>query len=110
MNQFFKFSNNSRFFDLVKEYGDKLPADKKGPIEDAVAELKKSHEAKDFEGMKANTEKLNTIFQAASQEMYAQQEAGAQPEGDAGTEKGEDEVTDVDFEEVTEETAEEEQK
>jgi len=84
----------------LKEYGDKLPADKKGPIEDAVAELKKSHEAKDFEGMKANTEKLNTIFQAASQEMYAQQEAGAQPEGDAETEKGEDEVTDVDFEEV----------
>ena len=87
----------------LTEYGDKLPADKKAPIEEALAELKKSHEAKDLEGMKANTEKLNTVFQAASQEMYAQQEqaGGAQPEGNA--EGGEDEVTDVDFEEVTEE-------
>jgi molecular chaperone DnaK len=87
----------------LAEYGDKLPADKKAPIEEALAELKKSHEAKDLEGMKANTEKLNTVFQAASQEMYAQQDAGAEagPEGNA--EGGEDEVTDVDFEEVTEE-------
>jgi len=90
----------------LKEYGDKLPADKKQPIEDALAELKKVHEAKDLEGMKAGVEKLNTVFQAASQEMYnAQQQAG----GDAGagaenTEAGNDEeVTDVDFEEVTDE-------
>ncbi|NQY05511.1 MAG: molecular chaperone DnaK [Flavobacteriaceae bacterium] len=83
----------------LKEYGDKLPADKKAPIEEALAELKKSYEAKDLEGMKANTEKLNTVFQAASQEMYAQQEqAGGLPEANA--EGGEDEVTDVDFEEV----------
>ena len=89
----------------LKEYGDKLPADKKQPIEDALAELKKAHEAKDIEGMKAGTEKLNTVFQAASQEMYqAQQEAGAQPGADAGASAdGGDEVTDVDFEEVTEE-------
>jgi molecular chaperone DnaK len=86
----------------LAEYGDKLPADKKAPIEEALAELKKSHEAKDLDGMKANTEKLNTVFQAASQEMYAQQEqAGGQPEANA--ESGEDEVTDVDFEEVVEE-------
>jgi molecular chaperone DnaK len=90
----------------LKEYGDKLPADKKQPIEDALAELKKAHEAKDLEGMKAGVEKLNTVFQAASQEMYnAQQEAGAQPGADAGAEGagGDDEVTDVDFEEVTDE-------
>lgn len=88
----------------LKEYGDKLPADKKGPIEDALAELKKSHEAKDLEGMKANTEKLNTVFQAASQEMYAQQQQeGGQPGAEANAEGGGDEVTDVDFEEVTEE-------
>jgi molecular chaperone DnaK len=97
----------------LAEYGDKLPADKKQPIEDALAELKKAHEAKDLEGMKAGTEKLNTVFQAASQEMYsAQQEAGGgQPGADAGAEgaAGGDEVTDVDFEEVTEE-AEEEKK
>ena len=97
----------------LAEYGDKLPADKKAPIEEALAELKKSHEAKDLEGMKANTEKLNTVFQAASQEMYAQQDAGAQA-GPEGSESSEDEVTDVDFEEVTEdapeEAAEEEKK
>ncbi len=92
----------------LKEYGDKLPADKKAPIEEALAELKKSHEAKDLEGMKANTEKLNTVFQAASQEMYAQQQqAGEQPGADAGGEVGGDEVTDVDFEEVTEDAGEE---
>jgi len=95
----------------LKEYGDKLPADKKQPIEEALAELKKSHEAKDLEGMKANTEKLNTVFQAASQEMYAQQEqAGAQPGPEGNAEGGEGEVTDVDFEEVTEEETPEEEK
>ena len=87
----------------LKEYGDKLPADKKAPIEEALAELKKSHEAKDLEGMKANTEKLNTVFQAASQEMYAQQEQAGAAQPEANAEGGEDEVTDVDFEEVTEE-------
>lgn len=88
----------------MKEYGEKLPADKKQPIEDALAELKKAHEAKDLEGMKSGIEKLNTVFQAASQEMYAQQQQqGAQPNAEAGTDAGGDEeVTDVDFEEVTE--------
>ena len=53
--------------------------------------------------MPANTEKLNTVFQAASQEMYAQQEqAGGQAGPEANAEGGEDEVTDVDFEEVDE--------
>ena len=90
----------------LKEYGDKLPADKKQPIEDALAELKKSHEAKDMDAMKAGIEKLNTVFQAASQEMYAQQGAeGAQAGPDAGGAEGasDEEVTDVDFEEVTDE-------
>jgi molecular chaperone DnaK len=90
----------------LKEYGDKIPADKKQPIEDALAELKKSHEAKDVEAMKAGIEKLNTVFQAASQEMYnAQQQEGAGAQADAGADSstGDDEVTDVDFEEVTEE-------
>jgi len=90
----------------LKEYGDKLPADKKQPIDDALAELKKAYEAKDLEGMKAGTEKLNTVFQAASQEMYqAQQEAGSGPQSGDDAEAsadGGDEVTDVDFEEVTE--------
>ncbi|PCJ00881.1 MAG: molecular chaperone DnaK [Flavobacteriales bacterium] len=87
----------------LKEYGDKLPADKKAPIEEALAELKKSYEAKDLEGMKANTEKLNTVFQAASQEMYAQQQQEGATGGEESSDGGESEVTDVDFEEVVEE-------
>jgi len=88
----------------LKEYGDKLPEDKKGPIEEALAELKTAHGAKDFDGIDASMEKLNTVFQAASQEMY-QQTGGDQPEAN-GAEQGKDEkegdeeVTDVDFEEV----------
>ncbi len=87
----------------LKDYGDKLPADKKQPIEDALAELKKAYEAKDVDACKAGVEKLNTVFQAASQEMYnAQQQAGgAADAGNASEANGSDEVTDVDFEEVT---------
>ncbi len=90
----------------LKDYGDKLPADKKQPIEEALAELKKAHEAKDVDACKAGIEKLNTVFQAASQEMYnAQQQAGgaegAEGAGNTSGENGSDEVTDVDFEEVT---------
>jgi len=89
----------------LNEFGDKLPADKKQPIEDALAELKTAHEAQDLAAIETSMEKLNTVFQAASQEMYqAQQEqAGANgaeaPTGDAS---GDEEVTDVDFEEVSE--------
>ena len=88
----------------LKEYGDKIPADKKQPIDDALAELKKAHEAKDIAAIDASMEKLNTVFQAASQEMYAaQQEAQAQGGAEAGGEAqagADEEVTDVDFEEV----------
>ena len=91
----------------LKEFGDKLPEDKKQPIEEALAELKTAHEAKDLAAIETSMEKLNTVFQAASQEMYqASQEEGAQANGaEAGaSEEGEDsEVTDVDFEEVEEE-------
>tara|TARA_B110000046_G_scaffold28052_1_gene28724 strand:- start:18650 stop:20575 length:1926 start_codon:yes stop_codon:yes gene_type:complete len=98
----------------MAEFGDKLPADKKAPIESALAELKKAHEAKDFAAMEPATEKLNTVFQSASQEMYAQggaegaAEGQPEPAADAGA--NEDEVTDVDFEEVEEEEEEEEKK
>jgi molecular chaperone DnaK len=89
----------------LSEYGDKLPADKKQPIEDALAELKTAFEAKDIATIETASEKLNTVFQAASQEMYnaanADQAGGTQgTEADAGS--AEDEVTDVDFEEVDE--------
>ena len=87
----------------LKEFGDKLPADKKGEIETVLADLKKAHAEKNLTDIQSKMEQLNTIFQAASQEMYSQ--AGAQPnsEGNAGAGKGDDEVTDVDFEEVKDE-------
>ncbi len=88
----------------LEEFGDKIPADKKAPIEEALVALKAAHETADVDAMKAGIEKLNTVFQAASQEMYAaQDEAGAQPEGGADANEGDEEVTDVDFEEVTDE-------
>lgn len=93
----------------LKEFGDKIPADKKQPIDDALAELKKAHESQDVEATSAATEKLNTVFQAASQEMYnAQQEQGggeqASENGSADANaEGDEEVTDVDFEEVKDE-------
>ena len=91
----------------LKELGDKLPEDKKGPIESALADLKKSFEAKDIDGIDKHMEALNTVFQAASADMYAQQDgANGGPEGGDGqqsTEGVDDEVEDVDFEEVKEE-------
>lgn len=90
----------------LKEFGDKIPADKKQPIEDALAELKKAHESKDLAAIDSGMEKLNTVFQAASQEMYQGQQAGAEngEQSSAGAEGAADEeVTDVDFEEVEEE-------
>jgi len=92
----------------LKEYGDKIPAEKKEPIEAALNELKEVHKSENIEAIDAAMETLNTAFQAASEEMYAAQaaEGGAQgqPGADASQEgsdvKAEDEVTDVDFEEV----------
>ncbi len=87
----------------LKEFGDKIPADKKQPIEDALTELKKAHESRDIPAIDSAMEKLNTVFQAASQEMYqGQQNADAQPGADTSNATSDDEVTDVDFEEVTE--------
>ncbi|WP_010665373.1 molecular chaperone DnaK [Marinilabilia salmonicolor] len=95
----------------MKEFGDKIPAEKKKPIEDALAKLKEAHKSQDVAAIDKATEELNTVFQAASQEMYnASQEAQGgqqpggeqQPGGDQSGKKGgdDDEVTDVDFEEV----------
>ena len=89
----------------LAEYGDKIPADKKEPIESALAELKTAHAAKDFAAIETSMEALNTVFQAASQEMYAQGDAGeAQAEGGASEASAEtQDAEDVDFEEVNEE-------
>ncbi|MFV0268372.1 MAG: Hsp70 family protein, partial [Draconibacterium sp.] len=95
----------------LKEYGDKIPADKKQPIEDALKKLKEAHASKDLAAIDAAMNELNTVFQAASQEMYnASQAQGGQqggpqggPQADGGAQsqpKNDGEVTDVDFEEV----------
>ena len=86
----------------IAEFGDKLPADKKQPIEDAIAELKKAHETQDISAIDAAMEALNQIFQAASQEMYAQSNATSAEPGaqDQEAEGATEDVTDVDFEEV----------
>ena len=92
----------------LKEYGDKLPADKKAGIEKAAADLKEAHQKRDFAGIDAHMATLNQIWQEASQHMYQQpneQQTGANPnpgQSSQGGQKagGQDEVTDVDFEEV----------
>lgn len=94
----------------LKEIGDKLPADKKGQIESALARLKEAHKGQDLSGIDAATNDLNAAFQAASQDIYNAQNAqqagpqqnagGQQPSGDQGGNQ-DDDVTDVDFEEVT---------
>jgi molecular chaperone DnaK len=92
----------------LKDFGDKLPVDKKGPIENALAKLKEAHKNQDIAGIDAATAELNTVFQAASEEMYRagaqQQQEQGQPNPGTGQQPGgsnnTDEVTDVDFEEV----------
>lgn len=89
----------------LKEYGDKIGADKKAPIEGGLTKLKEAYAAKDFAAMEIAQNELQTAWNAASEEMYkASQDADAQqaPQGDASQEAGNPagEVTDVDFEEV----------
>jgi len=91
----------------LKEYGDKIPADKKGSIENALNQLKEAHKSKDLSLIDSAMSALNTAWQAASEDMYkaTQQQGGPQqqePQSDpnAGKGKTDGEVTDVDFEEV----------
>ena len=92
----------------MKEFGDKIPDDKKEVIEKAVEELKEAHKAQDVALIDTTLEALNTAWQAASQDLYqAQQEAGANGNGTEATEDSTadggsqaDDVTDVEYEEV----------
>jgi len=96
----------------LKEYGEKVPADKKASIEKALEELKTAHKNKDLPGIDTAMAGLNSIWQSASEEMYKNAEqpgpqGGTQPGPDQGPKggngkSGNDEVTDVDFEEVKE--------
>ena len=92
----------------LKDLGDKIPADKKAPIEAALQKLKDAHKAQDLVGIDAASAELQAAFQAASAEMYAQT-GGAQAGPNAGqannnasqgSSKNNDNVQDADFEEV----------
>ena len=95
----------------LKEFGDKLPADKKTAIEAALGKLKEAHKSQDVAQIDVAMAEMNTAWQAASEELYKasqgqpqgepQGEPGAQSQGGPKADKGPtDEVTDVDFEEV----------
>jgi molecular chaperone DnaK len=90
----------------IKDYGDKIPAEKKATIESALATLKVAYESRDLSAIDSATTSLNAAWEAASQEMHAamndQGGANAQPgaeNANADSAKGEN-VTDVDYEEV----------
>ena len=92
----------------LKEFGDKIPGDKKESITKSLEELKTAHKNKDLPGIEKAMANLNSMWQSASEDMYknAQQQPQEGPQGgpQAGPEQkkqtGNDEVTDVDFEEV----------
>ena len=92
----------------LKEFGDKLPADKKPAIENALAKLKEAHKSQDIDAIDKALAELNSVWQVASEEMYkSAQSSGptaSQPDAEQpsenNTKSGNDEVTDVDFEEV----------
>ena len=88
----------------LKELGDKIPADKKAPIEAALGKLKEAHKAQDLAAIDAATAELNNAWQTASAEMYAQ--SGAQQPGAQGAQGGQqasngaEDIQDAEFEEV----------
>jgi len=88
----------------LSEHGDKIPADQKGAIEEALKELKDAHAAKDIDKLDGAMEKLNQLFQAASTAMYQNAGAGQGTAQDPGQNQqgggGSDNATDVEYEEV----------
>lgn len=94
----------------LKEYGDKIPADKKAPIESALAELKTAHQSKDIAKIEVALAAINEAWNAASQDMYNamnQQQGGGANQSEAGTQNTDpgnngtgDNVQDVNYEEV----------
>jgi molecular chaperone DnaK len=90
----------------LKEFGEKIPADKKAPIESALETLKVAHQAQDVTQVTAALEAMNAAWTAASEDIYkAQADGGANAAGpDAGAQQGgsaaNDTVEDAQFEEV----------
>ena len=94
---------------FLKDNGDKIPADQKSGIESALQQLKDAHKSADVAAIDTAINNLNTVMQAASQQMYSQaggQQAGPQPGADAGQQtqqeqpKQDETIQDADFEEV----------
>ena len=99
----------------LKEYGEKIPADKKGPIESALTKLKEAHKQQDIPAIDTAVAEMNTAWTAASEELYKASQGGAPGAdgnanggGQQGTpheEQGQgqqnaENVTDAEFEEV----------
>jgi molecular chaperone DnaK len=88
----------------LKEYGDKIPADKKAPIEEALNKLKEAHKNQDHDALDKAMEEMNTAWSAASEEIYKAGQEGGAPgaEQHQGAEAGNggDNVADADYEEV----------
>ena len=92
----------------LKEYGEKIPADKKAPIETALGKLKEAHKSQDLSSIDSSIAEMNTAWTAASEDMYkatqgaapqpgaGETNGNAQPNSGAGSEN----VTDAEFEEV----------
>ena len=94
---------------FLKDNGDKIPADQKSGVESALQQLKDAHKSADVAAIDTAINNLNTVMQAASQQMYSQaggQQAGPQPGADAGQQtqqeqpKQDETIQDADFEEV----------
>jgi molecular chaperone DnaK len=95
----------------LKEFGDKVPADKKAPIEAALNKLKDAHKSQDVAAVDSAMNELNQAWTAASEELYKAQQAGASAQGGAqpndgassnggNAQQGSENVTDAEFEEV----------
>jgi molecular chaperone DnaK len=85
----------------LKEYGEKIPAEKKTAIEAALEELKKAHTARDLAAIEPAMTSLNAAWEAASADMYKATQEGEQATGpEANAADKTDDVTDVDYEEV----------
>ena len=90
----------------LKDLGDKIPADQKASIEGALNKLRDAHKAQDIPAVDSAMDELTKLMQELSQNIYNQQQAGANPGQEAGgntgsqANGGDNNVTDVDFEEV----------
>ena len=88
----------------LKEFGDKLSADKKAAVENALSKLKEAHSAQNIEGIDVATAEVQSAFQAASEEMYHHANAGATDpaagQSASSSQASGDNITDADFEEV----------